>query len=105
MEYSTEKLIEEMKNYFSDDIKRIDHALKVLDYAREIREIEGGDSIIVESTAVLHDIGIHESEKKYNSAAGHYQEIEVPPIVDSMEPTVRTRLEAMVETVRNGRSS
>ncbi len=26
-------------------------------------------------------------------------EIEVPPVTDSMRPTVRTRLEALVETV------
>ena len=32
-------------------------------------------------------------------------EIEVPPVTDSMEPTLRTRLEALVETVRNGRVS
>ncbi len=32
-------------------------------------------------------------------------EIEVPPMTDSMEPTLRTRLEALIETVRNGRNS
>ena len=31
-------------------------------------------------------------------------EIEVPPISDSLEPTLRTRLEALVETVRSNRS-
>ncbi len=30
-------------------------------------------------------------------------EIEVPPVTDSMEPTLRTRLEALIETVKNGR--
>ncbi|HUT92927.1 MAG TPA: 2-hydroxyacyl-CoA dehydratase family protein, partial [Thermoguttaceae bacterium] len=30
-------------------------------------------------------------------------EIEVPPIADSLEPTLRTRLEALVETVRSNR--
>jgi benzoyl-CoA reductase/2-hydroxyglutaryl-CoA dehydratase subunit BcrC/BadD/HgdB len=30
-------------------------------------------------------------------------EIEVPPITDSMEPTLRTRLEALIETVINRR--
>jgi hypothetical protein len=30
-------------------------------------------------------------------------EIEVPPVADSMEPTLQTRLEALVETVRNNR--
>jgi benzoyl-CoA reductase/2-hydroxyglutaryl-CoA dehydratase subunit BcrC/BadD/HgdB len=32
-------------------------------------------------------------------------EIEVPPLTDSIEPTLQTRLEALVETVRNGRKS
>ena len=32
-------------------------------------------------------------------------EIEVPPLTDSVEPTLQTRLEALVETVRNGRKS
>jgi len=32
-------------------------------------------------------------------------EIEVPPLSDSLEPTLRTRLEALIETVRNGRDS
>jgi len=31
-------------------------------------------------------------------------EIEVPPITDAMEPNLRTRLEAVVETVRASRS-
>jgi hypothetical protein len=32
----------------------------------------------------LHDIGIHESEKKYNSTAAKYQEQEGPPIAKSI---------------------
>jgi benzoyl-CoA reductase/2-hydroxyglutaryl-CoA dehydratase subunit BcrC/BadD/HgdB len=32
-----------------------------------------------------------------------FVEIEVPPLTDSMEPTLRTRLEALVETARDGR--
>jgi benzoyl-CoA reductase/2-hydroxyglutaryl-CoA dehydratase subunit BcrC/BadD/HgdB len=32
-------------------------------------------------------------------------EIEVPSVTDSIEPTLQTRLEALVETVRNGRQS
>ena len=30
-------------------------------------------------------------------------EVEVPPLTDSIEPSVRTRLEALVETVKGGR--
>ena len=28
----------------------------------------------------MHDIGIHEAERKYNSSAGNYQELEGPAI-------------------------
>jgi hypothetical protein len=31
-------------------------------------------------------------------------EIEVPPITDALEPGLRTRLEALVETVKQGRT-
>ena len=84
MEYTVEKLIGEMIDYFGDDRKRINHALKVLDYARKLHKEEGGDLMIVESAAILHDIGIPESESKYNSSAGNYQEIEGPPIANGI---------------------
>ncbi len=35
---------------------------------------------IIDYAAILHDIGIKESERKYNSSMGKYQEIEGPPI-------------------------
>lgn len=73
-------LIEAMKATFGGDERRIKHALAVLDYAKRISEVEGGDFQVILSAAVLHDIGIHEAERKYGSPAGHYQEIEGPPI-------------------------
>jgi len=75
-----EKLIEEMKNVFGDDQKRIEHALAVLDYAEQIQNVEGGDPLIVRAAAILHDIGIHEAERKHGSSAGKYQEVEGPII-------------------------
>jgi HD superfamily phosphodiesterase len=39
---------------------------------------------IIIYTAILHDIGIKEAEKKYNSSAGKYQEIEGPKIAYEM---------------------
>ena len=74
------KMIEKMKHYFDDDKKYIDHALKVLEYAREILKQENGDSKIVFSAAILHDIGIKVCKKKYNSTGGQLQEKEGPPI-------------------------
>ena len=46
----------------------------------QIQATEGGDAQVVEAAAALHDIGIHEAERKYGSAAGNYLEIEGPPI-------------------------
>ena len=71
-----ERLVREMKNVFGDDQGRIDHALAVLDYAEQILAAEGGDPLVVKAAAILHDIGIHEAERKYGSSAHKYQEIE-----------------------------
>ena len=73
-------IIEEMKDVFGDDQPRIDHALKVLDYAETILRSEPGSESVVIAAAILHDIGIREAERKHGSSAGRFQEIEGPPI-------------------------
>ena len=70
----------EMKKYFGTDFKRVKHALKVARYAEALLKAEGGDPLVVLAAAYLHDIGIHEAEKKHGSPAGPYQEIEGPPL-------------------------
>jgi len=76
-----EILINEMKAVFGKDAKRIDHALKVMHYAKLLLKEElGGNPEVVIPAAILHDIGIHEAERKYRSSAGPYQEKEGPPI-------------------------
>lgn len=68
---------------FGHDVRRINHALKVHAFAELIacREVDDTWTCeIVGITALLHDIGIHEAERKYNSTAGKFQEIEGPPI-------------------------
>jgi putative nucleotidyltransferase with HDIG domain len=75
-----QKLIEKMKTVFGSDQKRINHALAVLNYAEKIQSQETARLDIVWAAAILHDIGIHQAEQKYQSAAGSYQEIEGPPI-------------------------
>ena len=82
--YMRDKLIYEMKKVFGEDQKRIDHALAVLDFAEKIQAQEGGDPLIIKAAAILHDIGIHEAEKKHGSSAGKYQEIEGPPIAEEI---------------------
>lgn len=79
-----EVILQEMKNYFGRDEKRINHALRVLAYVEKILENEPGDREIVEAAAILHDIGIHVAERKYGSTAGKYQQIEGPPIAENI---------------------
>ena len=69
-----------MEKYFNDDSKRILHAKKVLEYAEKIMTKEGGEKRVIMPAAILHDIGIKECERKYNSTNGKLQEKEGPPI-------------------------
>lgn len=73
-------LLKAMESYFQSDTKRINHAHRVTSYAEELRQQEGADYPIVIGAAVLHDIGIHEAERKHGSTSGSYQEKEGPPI-------------------------
>ncbi len=75
-----EALLRAMETYFREDARRIDHARKVTEYAEELLKREGGDYPIVIGASVLHDIGIHQAQKKYGSTIGKYQEKEGPPI-------------------------
>ena len=70
----------EMKRYFHTDFKRIGHAGTVARYAEKIGRKERANLAVVLCAAFLHDIGIKNAEKKYNSSAAKYQEIEGPPV-------------------------
>ncbi|EGD47169.1 metal-dependent phosphohydrolase HD sub domain [Ruminiclostridium papyrosolvens DSM 2782] len=79
----SDKITKEMINYFNKDVKRINHALKVYSFCKTIGALEqlnDNELMIVNLSGILHDIGIKEAEKKYNSSAGPYQEKEGPAI-------------------------
>jgi hypothetical protein len=84
MDAIADMLIQDLRDVFGDDRRRIEHALAVLKHANDIRSVEGGDPLVIQAAAILHDIGIHEAERKYGSAAGRYQEIEGPPIAEAI---------------------
>ncbi len=69
-----------MEAYFNGDTKRINHAHRVTEYAEELLKREEGDYSIVIGASLLHDIGIHQAQKKYGSTMGKFQEKEGPPI-------------------------
>lgn len=80
-------VINKMILYFGNDIRRINHALKVYSFCRVIGNMENlnrNEMLTLELASILHDIGIKESERKYNSSAGNYQEIEGPPIAKKL---------------------
>ena len=63
-------LIKEMIRYYANDPKRIQHFIKVHDLARIIGRLEhlGEEELdILETAAIVHDIGIKVSEEKYGS--------------------------------------
>lgn len=71
-----ERVAQEMRRYFGDDKKRIDHALKVAKYAEDILKIEGGDPLIVLISAYLHDIGTKRAGEKYKNSSSDFDEKE-----------------------------
>lgn len=76
-----ERLLLAMMEYDEGDSKRIQHFVKVYEFARMIGKMEKLDDrtqFILESAAIVHDIGIHIAEQKYGSSSGKYQEIEGP---------------------------
>lgn len=76
-----------MAKYFHGDKKRINHYIKVHSYAKCIGELEGltdEELYILEVASVVHDIGIKNSELKYHSTNGKYQEIEGVPETEKL---------------------
>ncbi len=88
----------EMKRYFGKDFRRIGHATKVARYAEQIGKEEKGNLAIILPAAYLHDIGIKEAERKYQSTAARYQEEEGPPIAREILMKLGAR-EKLIEEV------
>lgn len=68
-----------MIEYYRGDPKRIQHFLKVHDFARMIGECEGlvgKELLTLEAAAYVHDIGIKPAEQKYGRCDGPLQEKE-----------------------------
>ncbi len=94
-------LITKMISYYAEDPKRIQHFMKVYSFSKFIGELESLDSdtqTTLEIAAILHDIGIKISEKKYGKCNGKLQEQEGPAIAEpilqqlNLDPNMLSRV-------------
>lgn len=72
-----ERLVLEMIHYFRGDARRISHFIKVRSFAIQISEMEqipAHTREIIETAALVHDIGIREAERLYGYNNGKLQE-------------------------------
>lgn len=77
------KLIEKMTEYYAGDPQQIQHFMKVHNFARTIgvlEQMDEGELFVLETAAVVHDIGIKVAREKYGSSNGKYQEQEGPAV-------------------------
>nr|WP_271716052.1 HD domain-containing protein [Anaeromicropila herbilytica] len=73
--------------YFENDVRRINHAMKVASFARSIaleERVSEKELLIIEICGYLHDVGIKLAEEKYQSSSGKLQEELGPDIVKTL---------------------
>lgn len=83
----TNELLMAMITYYQNDPKRIQHFIKVYHFAKMIGEMEGlpqKEQEILETAAIVHDIGIQVSEQKYGNCSGKHQEEEGPELAENL---------------------
>ena len=82
-----EELILKMTEFNASDPKRIQHFVKVYEFAHLIGVKEGLDEEtlhILDMASIMHDIGIRPSEEKYGHCDGKLQEKEGPAYAEKM---------------------
>ena len=82
-----EELIIRMTEFNAGDPKRIQHLIKVYEFAHVIgvnEELSSDDLRILDMAAIMHDIGIRPSEEKYGRCDGRLQEQEGPTYAREM---------------------
>lgn len=97
------KLIDAMIEYDKGDTASIQHFIKVHDLAATIGVLEGLDEktlFILETVAILHDIGIHKSELLYGSTSGKFQELEGPPEAEKILQKIGGYSDAQIQRVK-----
>lgn len=97
------KLLKAVIHYNRGDALRIQHLVKVHNFAAIIGSLEKVDEniqFILETAAILHDIGIHLSEEKYGSSGGKHQEAEGPAEAEKLMRELGGYTESQIERVK-----
>jgi HD superfamily phosphodiesterase len=90
-----------MLDYNGNDVKRINHALKVFAFAQNIAKHENCDEYmqtVIEYASILHDIGLHKAEEIYKSGILKYHEDLGPEVAKELiddleiEPKIKDRV-------------
>lgn len=85
MDYFKGRVTKLLVDYFGNDFRRITHALEVLKYSEKIMEnTECCDYEVLVASALLHDIGIKQSEEILGYNNGKTQEEYGPPIAEKL---------------------
>lgn len=82
-----DELIIKMTEFNARDPKRIQHLIKVYEFAHVIgvkEQLEEQQLRILDMAAIMHDIGIRPSEEKYGRCDGKLQEQEGPAYAKEM---------------------
>ena len=85
MDYFKGRVVKLMVDYFGTDFRRITHALEVLGHAEII--MGNGDDCdyeVLVASALLHDIGIKQSEEALGYNNGKTQEEYGPPVAEKL---------------------
>ena len=91
-----------MIDYNNGDPKRIQHTTKVHAYASLIGKCEGLDEetqFILESAALVHDVGIRASEQKYGYQNGKLQEQEGPDVARELLAKIGGYTDQQIERI------
>ena len=81
MDYCKGKITKLLIDYFGNDFRRITHAMEVLKYTEKIMEnTEDCDYEVLVASALLHDVGIKQSEDRLGYNNGKTQEEYGPPV-------------------------
>lgn len=95
--FMREALIEQMKKIFTEDQKRIEHALAVLNYAEQLQSVEGGDPFIIRAAAILYDVGTQEKEQECSVPSRKVKETVGPRIARE----ILQRFDISVDTIEH----